>query len=1323
MAHDPVLYAHKTWINYLQPVGLVVSPHALVAAQAVLPEQTSDLQQRLHDLVRTSGEDATFGPIRDHRAFFTEVLGWRPEDVVHSPDSLAHPLPEYGETLRPTYAVPEVDATPERPWLLLIETQLPGTGLDDPAPDSAHGWDAPPQAKFERLLRETGVPIGVLSNGELIRLVHAPRGETSGHITFPVAYMCQVAGRPILAALRMLLGADRLFLEADNRRLPALLAESRKYQNEVSTRLAEQVLGSLLELLRGFQAADEATHGQLLGDTARDDPQHIYGGLLTVLLRLVFLLYAEDRGLMPGAPTWATHYSVTGLYIRLREDAGKYPDTMDQRFGAWPWLLSLFRLVYTGGTHDRLHLPARQGRLFDPDSYPFLEGRARGDAWQPGERRDAPRVPDGVLWRILNALVVLDGERLSYRSLDVEDIGSVYESMMGFKLERASGPSIAVRPQHVVVDLAALLSQKPDARAKLLKDEASCDLSGAALAALKAARTPDDVVAAIGRKQSSRTPNIIPAGSLFLQPGEERRKSGSHYTPRSLTGPIVRTTLRPVLEALGDRPTPEQILALKICDPAMGSGAFLVEAARQLGEHLRRAWDVHRATPQIAPDEDPDLHARRVVAERCLYGVDKNPFAVDLAKLSLWLVTLAKDHPFTFLDHCLKQGDSLVGLTKAQIAEFRWDHETRLPGPLFEHMRQQVGKATSLRREISQLSDDQEAAKRATLRAADDAIHDARLIGDAAIHVFFSEDNDKKSNQRREELYKTIVQPAQNGDPRALGQLRQFSITLRSGGKPVIPFHWEIEFPEVFDRENPGFDCFTSNPPFAGKNAVALSHSARFGDWLKTLHEQSHGNADLVAHFFRRLFDLMRQRGSMGLVATNTIAQGDTRSTGLRWICTHGGEIYSASRRLKWPGEAAVIVSVIHITRGPWIGPRILDKATTNIITAFLFHSGSSEDPAQLAANEGKSFQGSILLGMGFTFDDTNNKASALEEMHRLVEKDPRNQERIFPYIGGEEITNHPRHEHHRYTINFGDMSEEDARRWPDLFRILENKVKPDRLTDNRAVYRERWWQYAERRLGLHQAARHLTRLLIIPFVSKWHSLAFIPANFVIAAPTNVITIDSFSAFTVLQSRPHEIWAHFFGSSMKDDHRYTASDCFSTFPFPAHWSNEAILESHGVAYYDFRAAIMIRNNEGLTKTYNRFHDPDNADSDIRQLRELHAEMDRAVLTAYGWTDLAKRATCEFRLDYEDEEEQPDDEGSRARTKKKPWRYRWPQDFHDEVLTRLLDLNQQRAKEEQLAGAAADAAKPAKAKTAKATAKKTSKRAKPSTPQGGFGFDG
>ena len=150
-------------------------------------------------------------------------------------------------------------------------------------------------------------------------------------------------------------------------------------------------------------------------------------------------------------------------------------------------------------------------------------------------------------------------------------------------------------------------------------------------------------------------------------------------------------------------------------------------------------------------------------------------------------------------------------------------------------------------------------------------------------------------------------------------------------------------------------------------------------DWLKTLHEESHGNADLVAHFFRRAFDLLRQGGAFGLIATNTIGQGDTRSTGLRWICKHGGTIFAATRRKKWPGLAAVVISVVHVHKGPLAGPFDLDGRPVPIITAYLFHAGGHDDPEKLQANDGKSFQGSIVLGMGFTFDDTAPMASPIQ--------------------------------------------------------------------------------------------------------------------------------------------------------------------------------------------------------------------------------------------------------------------------------------------------------------------------------------------------------
>ncbi len=196
-----------------------------------------------------------------------------------------------------------------------------------------------------------------------------------------------------------------------------------------------------------------------------------------------------------------------------------------------------------------------------------------------------------------------------------------------------------------------------------------------------------------------------------------------------------------------------------------------------------------------------------------------------------------------------------------------------------------------------------------------------------------------------------------------------------------------------------------------------------------------------------------------------------------------------------------------------------------------------------------------------------------------------------------------------------------------------------------------------------------------------------------------VFPLDTYSAFCALQARPHEIWARFFGSSMKDDLRYTPSDCFETFPFPENWQEDERLEAAGREYYEFRADLMVRNDEGLTKTYNRFHDPEERSPQIAKLRELHEAMDRAVLEAYNWPDIPTR--CEFLLDYEIDEET-------WGKKKKPYRYRWPDEVHDEVLARLLELNRQRAEEEKLSGKAAEAAE-AKPKRGRPRKKKDSRQ--------------
>ena len=316
----------------------------------------------------------------------------------------------------------------------------------------------------------------------------------------------------------------------------------------------------------------------------------------------------------------------------------------------------------------------------------------------------------------------------------------------------------------------------------------------------------------------------------------------------------------------------------------------------------------------------------------------------------------------------------------------------------------------------------------------------------------------------------------------------------------------------MFERENPGFDAIVGNPPFIGGKKVSGTLGDEYLAWLIMQHPESIGNADLVAHFFRRALNLVRKNGTFGLIATNTITQGDTRSTGLRFICQSGGTIYNAQKRLKWPGLAAVVVSVVNIFKGDYQGIKILDNRTLERITAFLFHDGGNENPATLLANANKSFQGSIVLGMGFTFDDTNSDATPIAEMHRLIEQDPRNQERIFPYIGGEEVNTSPTHSHHRYVINFGEMKEDEARKYPDLMAIVEEKVYPERKSKP-GSYSRQWWLFGRRNKEGQKAIAQRDRVLVTNAqAATHHALIFYSPKVVFANSLNIFSLETYGS-------------------------------------------------------------------------------------------------------------------------------------------------------------------------------------------------------------------
>lgn len=1303
---------NEEWLGHVQPVGLVVAPVVLKTYDLVPEQQTrSDTEAVKPYLSQKQSGPTLLNPW----TFFADILGWRPGRVAGSPDGAPIPddlvlrIEESDIEIAPHWAV----ADPEGGWQMLVRVEA--ADVDPDGRGALEGWEATPHQRLERLCKDRQVRTGILVTDGELRLIYAPRGETSGWLRFPLRSLGEVGGRPMLGGLKLLLSSFRLYNDAPERRLQALLQKSRDEQAEVSTKLAAQVLGALHELMRGLHDADRARMERL----ARERPEHVYDGLLTVLLRLVFLLYAEDRELIPSRTDaearrlYDQGYGVRTLHARLTEDLARHELTMHLRRGAWARLLALFRLVHQGDRSGDW-IRGRGGKLFDPAAFPFLQGQ--------DDAKDSPKpaeVSDECVAKVLDRLLVLGGEKISYRTLDVEQIGSVYETVMGFTVETMDGPALAIRAgKHdrtpVFVDLDRLLAAKPNDRAKFLKDEADRGkLTDKVGKAMKEAGTIDELVAAltpIVDERASPGAAVAAPGTPLLQPTDERRRTGSHYTPRSLTAPIVQHALEPAFERIGPDATPEDVLSLKVCDPAMGSGAFLVEACRALGDRLVLAWARWpQIRPTIPPDEDEPLHARRLVAQRCLYGVDRNPRAVDLAKLSLWLATLARDHEFTFLDHALKCGDSLVGLTKDQIAATHWD-TTKQPTFVGKLVSDHLKEAERLRFDIQKRAEWASVAELgAQLRIVDARLDMARLVGDGVLAAFFSAGKPRLRVAALVDFQKIVQTNITASD--WFDRLAARSRSLTAGEGALRPFHWPVEFPEVFDplarAGDPGFDAIVGNPPFAGKNTIIAGNRDHYLPWLQTMHEGAHGNADLVAHFFLRAFHLLRQGGAFGLIATNTIGQGDTRASGLTKIISEGGAISRATRRLKWPGEAAVVVSVVHVLKGTAASP-LLDKRRVRRISAYLVEGELDSSPAALAANSGKAFVGSYVLGMGFTFDDVaaaKGEAESLETMRALIAKDPRNAERIFPYLGGEDVNSSPAHKHKRYVIDFSDFplrrepigkawkdltvrEREECRRigivpadytepvaadWPDLLQIVERRAKPQRLKQKDKVGQQEWWRFLRRRDALYAKIGQHARVMLTPRVSSSPNFTTVSNNFIFNEKTIVFSFSSLSSFACLQARPHEIWLRAFTSTLKDDLNYAPSDCFGNFPFPGNFEHEQSLEANGSAYLTFRAELMIARKEGMTKIYNRFHARGENGTDIARLRILHHEMDVAVLHAYGWSDLADRAAPEFI-------EQEADQGKLPKT-----RLDWPSEFKDEVLARLLALNAERAAEERAAG--------------------------------------
>jgi hypothetical protein len=1219
---------HADWLGMLRPEGLVVSVPVLVEADAYA-RQAPEVQSGLRALCAEER-------LPDRAAFdrlLSEVFGWPTERLAVGDElvGLTVALADLGVELRPDGALLDRERKP------LIFLGWTDGELDEPAGETR--WPVSRHQRFERMLLESqsgggaGASIGLHGCPGAIRLTYAPRGEAPGSLTFPVDALCAWDGRVLVDALLMLLGKDRLFTVPQDRRLPALLATSRKRQEQVTVALAGQVEEALAILVAGVDLAHQRTRGALLAPLGSASAQEVRDGLVSVLLRLVFLLYCEDGGVLPMEhPLYLNNYSIGKLVDQLEQDRVLYPEAMRHRYGAWARLCALFRLVHGGIRHRDLVLPPRQGELFHPDRHPWLEGRVSEHA----AAVEPPPIDDGVVLDVLDRLVYLENQRLSYRNLDVEQIGSVYEALMGLELRRCGSRTVPVRAGGWLELGEALDAEQPLRVVETATGLSERELLKRAPALARFKPTGDrrvDEAKLVGAldplvvgERTERGP-----GQHILVGGAERRRTGSHYTPTTLTRPIVERTLQPVL---GEAPSAARVLDTKVCDPAMGSGAFLAEACRFLGQKLLDAWVREGSLPDTAKG-DALLLARRTVAERCLYGVDKNPFAVQLARLSLWLVTLAKDQPFTFVDHTLREGDAVIGLTPQQIAAFDFTAAPK-QGDLFaSHIRRSIKDAVRDRASITQpapLYDwrDVHRWKDQYLRRAQDEVDPARRRGDLLLALAWRGGKGKDAK----DLHGRVRASADawflaDGD-KPLSDKAQALVATLEEEVGLRPFHWELEFPEVFVRDNPGFDAMVGNPPFGGKNTILATGGDRMIEVHKQLRPHAHGNADLCSWFFLRAVSVLRKHGCFGLVATNTIKQGDTRATGLQhMVGKQGVTLYDATTDLPWPvlAGAAVVVDVVHGCNGAGPGVRRLNGQAVEEINSGLTAGAELPDPVALAENAGKGFQGCIVLGTGFVLEPAEARA--------LIDADPQNGEIIRPYIGGEELNGNPPGPDgmvvfSRYVIDFGERSLEEAEAWPALMEIVRQRVKPQRDAQKDQGGRLYWWRFLRTRGELYSAIGSLRRCLVTARVSKHMMFSFQPVNRVLNEKIVVVASDEPATLAILQSRLHEAWTWALSSTLKTDLQYTPSRCFETFPFPRpNDAQRVAAAAAGEALDAQRTLCMRRFGEGMTKVWNRLLDLDETDAEIIKLRALRDQMDRAVLAAYGWPEVDPDDTAEI----------------------------------------------------------------------------------------------
>lgn len=1130
-----------------------------------------------------------------------------------------------------------------------------------------------PHAMVQEYLNYSEHLYGMVTNGRQLRLLRdASRITRLSYVEFNLEKMMEEDLYSDFVILYRVLHASRMPKKVDAG------AESimEKYHQEgleagstIRNKLGEAVKGAIKSLANGFinHPNNKALRDAVGAGNINTD--EYYRHQLRIIYRLLFLFVIEERNLVyadsktPETKRFNHIYFNYYSLLRLRKLAKKLlPPEANRHHDLWQSLVSTFSLFENKDIGEKLGIMNLQGDLF---GYHAISN-TQYDLHQC-------HLSNAVLLNIIKSLSYFENNNavliaVNYGGLDVEEFGSVYEGLLELKLE-------------------------------INKVEGS------------------DNYSVNWQKQ---------AGGREFQ---------SHYTPEELVQPLIKHSLEYLIEDIlllysqkkvNKENTRTALLKLKVCDVACGSGHILLSAARRIALAVARVL-----TDEEQPNPLSIRKAMKDVVRNCIYGVDKNPLAVELCKIALWLEAYNPGEPLNFLDHHIKCGDAIVGLAhRSELEKGIADESFKTlevddkdiaktwRDKNIKERKERVANTVQLKAEFEKSTENsvQEAmAEYRSFNHLPETTPDEIESKEKAYNKFISGKGFTFLKAMADSQVAQFFIPKTEANKDYLITDADFRLILSGykgwGGKEVAMattvaleqrfFHWFIEFPEVFSGG--GFDCILGNPPFLGGKKLSGNYGDNFLECVKYQFAPI-GAVDLVTYFFKRIFSIIKKGGFQSLISTNTIAQGKSREDGLDVIVQQGGKINHAVKSMRWPGLAAVEVALVTITKQEWKYDFILGGKKVNTITPYLDDAVISQTPFTLIKNENQSFVGSYVLGKGFLLEP--------KEAETLIEKNPMNKEVLFPYLNGDDLNNNPDQSPSRWAINFFDWPEGKAMHYQDCYKIVEQLVRPERqrfATDNtgkeiigqyalRRPLPQKWWIYADKRPALYNTISLFKRVLVVAQVAKYQGFFFVPNGYVYAMMNIVFSLQDFSEFVILQSIFHDEWVRKYGSSLESRQRYTPSDCFETFPFPQNLipQQEQQLETIGEAYHEHRRQLMLGTQLGLTKTYNLFHSNaitaqntnkkdkqvaslqkhlektantisfDEAIQDILKLRQLHVQIDKAVLDAYGWNDI------ELKHDFYEVDYLP--ENDRVRFTISP-------DARKEILKRLLELNHQIHEEE------------------------------------------